>query len=275
MDIYAIAQNAVRQILERTELQPKIGVVLGSGLGDFVNQLEQRSAVPFSDIPDFPRATVTGHSGEFVVGTVDGIPVVALNGRVHFYEGYSLQQVTLPTRVMAALGIKTLILTNAAGGVNTDFRPGTLMLLEDHISASGINPLIGSNLDQFGPRFPDMSQVYDQVLREKLLAKFGKSDSDLRTGVYMMCVGPSYETPAEIRFFRMAGADAVGMSTVPEAIVAKHSGMRVVGISCITNMAAGILKQPLNHSEVVETANKTRVRFLNVLTEAIHLADGE
>ena len=273
MNISEIVKSAVNIIQQHTELRPTVGVVLGSGLGEFANQLDNRVSIPFSEIPDFPHATVTGHSGEFVVGIHEGTPVIALNGRIHFYEGYTLQQVTLPTRVMAAFGVKTLILTNAAGGINTSFRPGTLMLLEDHINISGFNPLIGPNMDEFGPRFPDMSEVYDSSLREKLLTQYGDSDPDLRTGVYIMYSGPSYETPTEIRFFRMAGADAVGMSTVPEAIVARHSGMRVVGISCITNMAAGILKQKLNHAEVVDVAAKTRTRFLKLLSGAIKLAN--
>ncbi len=273
MDIYQIVKNAAACIFERTTLRPMIGVVLGSGLGEFAQQMEERVIVPFSDLPGLPPATVDGHSGEFVIGTHNGISVVALNGRIHAYEGYTLQQVTIPTRVMAEMGVKTLILTNAAGGINLDFRPGTLMLLEDHLNITGHNPLTGPNMNEFGPRFPDMSEVYDKALREKLLEKCGGSDPDLRSGVYMMYPGPSYETPAEIRFFRMAGADAIGMSTVPEAIAARHSGMQVVGISCITNMAAGILKQKLSHNEVVETAAKSRARFLELLSEAISLAN--
>lgn len=273
--IERIQRDAAEYIQSRTGIHPRIGVVLGSGLGDFCDKLEHVTSVSFRDLPGFPQTTVEGHCGEFLLGTCCGIPVVALRGRLHYYEGYSQQQITIPTRVMALLGVKTLILTNAAGGVNTGFHPGTLMILRDHINYSGFNPLIGRNQDEFGPRFPDMSDVYDPELCGKITARALEQKLDVVSGTYMMYSGPSYETPAEIRFFRMAGADAVGMSTVPEAIVARHCGMKVFGVSCITNMAAGVLPRKLSHAEVVETAERVKPHFLALLDIAIHCAAEE
>lgn len=273
----SLIETRIEQVLEgirrHTQAEPTIGLILGSGLGDFAQQLENRIEIPFSALPGMPVATVSGHAGAFVIGTYAGKQIVALNGRVHYYEGYSQQEITIPVRVMRRLGVKTLILTNAAGGINLTFEPGTLMLISDHINFSGSNPLIGQNLDSFGPRFPDMSEIYTAGLREQLKAAAEKEQIPLREGVYVMYSGPNYETPAEIRAFRTLGGDAVGMSTVPEAIVASHCGMQVLGMSCITNMAAGVLKVKLNHAEVVETANRVKARFTRVLQMAISMID--
>ena len=241
--------------------RPTVALVLGSGLGDYADTLENAVKIPYSDIPNFPQPTVEGHAGAFVFGKKQGKDVVVLQGRVHYYEGLSMAEITLPVRVLAAMGVKTLVLTNAAGGVNLNYKPGTLMLISDHINFSGANPLIGKNLEKFGPRFPDVSDLYTASLREKIIDKAAENQIPLEQGVYLMCSGPNYETPAEIRAFRTLGADAVGMSTVPEALVAGHSGMEVVGVSCITNMAAGVLPVKLDHKEVVETAAKVHDLF--------------
>ena len=245
---------AASYILSHTAQRPTVGLVLGSGLGDFADTLENPQRISYADIPDFPQPTVEGHSGAFVFGKKQGKSVVVLQGRIHYYEGLPQQEITLPIRVLAAIGVKTLVLTNAAGGVNLNYKPGTLMLISDHINFSGMNPLIGPNLDKFGPRFPDMSDLYTASLRAAIKEKASDAGIPLEEGVYLMYSGPNYETPAEIRAFRILGADAVGMSTVPEALVAGHSGLDVVGISCITNMAAGILPVKLSHTEVMETA---------------------
>jgi len=247
------------------DLKPEVGMILGSGLGEYADCLEEAIKIPYGDIPGFLRSTVEGHEGQFVVGKRGGLTVLAMQGRFHYYEGYSQQEITMPVRVMRKLGIETLVVTNAAGGVNTAFAEGALMLIADHINYSGQNPLIGANLDEFGPRFPDMSNVYTPVLRKRLLERTESEGIDLAQGVYAMFSGPCYETPAEVRFARAMGADAVGMSTVPETMVAAHAGMQVLGISCITNMAAGILDAPLHHGEVVETANRVRKTFTRVL----------
>ena len=256
------AADFIRQKLTST---PTIGLILGSGLGDFADTLENRIVIPFADVPDFPQPTVEGHAGAFVIGDCQGKTVIALQGRIHYYEGHPQSVITIPVRVMALLGVKQLILTNACGGVNLNYMPGDLMLISDHINYSGANPLIGPNLGEFGPRFPDMSDIYTKALRAKILTTAESNGIALRQGVYAMYSGPSYETPAEIRMFRTLGADAVGMSTVPEAIVAAHCGMEVVGISCITNMAAGVLPQKLNHQEVVETAAIVHDKFHRLL----------
>ncbi len=257
---------AANFIAERTSIRPQVGLILGSGLGDYADTLENRTVIPFSAIPDFPQATVEGHAGAFVFGTRAGQSVVALQGRLHYYEGHSMQDLTLPVRIMALLGVKTLILTNAAGGVNYNFVPGDLMLMTDHINYSGANPLIGANMPEFGPRFPDVSDLYSRDLRRKILNNAAAQGIALQQGVYMMFSGPNYETPAEVRMARIVGADAVGMSTVPEALVAAQCGIKVVGISCITNMAAGILNQPLNHQEVMEIAAQVHDKFHNLVT---------
>ena len=261
MELQKVIDTAAEYLLQRIPQKPEIGMVLGSGLGDFADTLENPVRIPYSEIPDFPQPTVEGHSGAFVFGTKQGKYVVALQGRLHYYEGFTQRQLTLPIRVLAAVGVKTLLLTNAAGGVNLGFKPGDLMLISDHINYSGSNPLIGPNLEKFGPRFPDMSDVYTASLRAIIKEKAAEAGIALQEGVYAMYSGPSYETPAEIRMFRTLGADAVGMSTAPEAIVAGHSGLQVVGISCITNMAAGVLPVKLNHAEVVETAARVHDLF--------------
>ncbi len=265
MELSACIEQAVSYIRSMTDFQPEIGMILGSGLGDYAGQIENPVCIPYSGIPEFPVSTVAGHAGQFVLGERLGKKVIVMQGRFHYYEGYSQRQLTMPVRIMKRLGVDRLVITNAAGGVNLSFHAGTLMMISDHINYSGGNPLIGSNLDEFGPRFPDMSKVYDQPLRQKLREEAKKVGIRLDEGVYMMFSGPNYETPAEVRMARVLGADAVGMSTVPEAITAGHCGMRVLGISCITNMAAGVLDAPLRHDEVVETANRVRADFVRVL----------
>ena len=246
-----------------------IGVILGSGLGDYAEALEDAVKLPYSEIPGFPRSTVAGHAGMWSCGTLHGKRVVMMQGRFHYYEGYGMKDVTLPVRVMQKIGVKTLIVTNAAGGVNLGYHPGELMVIGDMFSMTAQNPLIGPNLDAFGPRFPDMSCAFDKELRALAHECANEQGFALREGVYAQMTGPTYETPAEIRMLRTLGADAVGMSTVPEVIVARHGGMRVLGISCITNMAAGILDQPLNHAEVTETANRVKGQFRNLLDRII------
>lgn len=265
MTITEKIQTAADYLLSRISLRPTVGLILGSGLGDYADTLENSISIPYAQIPSFPLPTVPGHSGAMVFGYKCGRPVVVLQGRIHYYEGLPMQEITLPVRVLAAMGVKTLILTNAAGGVNTSFHPGDLMLLSDHINYSGMNPLIGPNLDAFGPRFPDMSDLYTADLRKVIRETAASAAITLREGVYAMYSGPNYETPAEIRMFRVLGADAVGMSTVPEALVAGHCGMQVVGISCITNMAAGVLPQKLDHSEVMESAARVHDTFQNLI----------
>ena len=246
-----------------------IGVILGSGLGDYAEALEDAVKLPYSEIPGFPRSTVAGPAGMWCCGTLYGKRVVMMQGRFHYYEGYGMKDVTLPVRVMQKIGVKTLIVTNAAGGVNLGYHPGELMVIGDIFSMTAQNPLIGPNLDAFGPRFPDMSCAFDKELRALAHECANEQGFALREGVYAQMTGPTYETPAEIRMLRTLGADAVGMSTVPEVIVARHGGMRVLGISCITNMAAGILDQPLNHAEVTETANRVKGQFRNLLDRII------
>ncbi len=248
---------------------PNIAVVLGSGLGEFASDLGGGVSLDFTRIPNWPAPTVVGHEGRLVIGEAGGHRVAALAGRAHFYEGHPLRTVTFSTRVLGVLGVKTLILTNAAGGVNTSFEPGALMVVDDHINLLGSNPLIGENDERFGARFPDMSEVYSRRLRHVADESATALGFSLSHGVYAACHGPSYETPAEVRYLRMIGADAVGMSTVPEAIVARHMGIEVLGISCITNLAAGILPQPLNHEEVLETARRVRGRFVSLLNATI------
>lgn len=265
MELSACIEQAVAYIRRVTDFQPEIGMILGSGLGDYAAQIEHPICIPYCEIPEFPVSTVAGHAGQFVLGEHLGKKVIVMQGRFHYYEGYSQRQLTMPVRIMKRLGVDRLVVTNAAGGVNLEFHSGTLMMISDHINYSGSNPLIGSNLDEFGPRFPDMSNVYDLPLRQKLREEAEKAGIKLDEGVYMMFSGPNYETPAEVRMARVLGADAVGMSTVPEAITANHCGMKVLGISCITNMAAGVLNVPLCHDEVVETANRVRADFVRVL----------
>lgn len=265
--------EACDYIRERTKLRPVLGLVLGSGLGDFCDAFEDALTLSFKQIPGFPVPSVEGHQGTLILGMYHGIPLIAMRGRVHYYEGLSQTEITIPIRVMKLLGVKTVILTNACGAINTDFHPGDLMLIRDHINYSGSDPLIGVNLDEFGPRFPDMSDVYTKMLREKVKQKAQQLGIELKEGVYAMYSGPNFETPAEIRMFRLMGADAVGMSTVPEAIVARHAGMQVIGISCLTNMAAGILDQPLSHEEVIRTASMVKDSFTRLVDGIIQEAD--
>ena len=262
MEFIGKIRESASYILEKTKYKPTIGLILGSGLGSIGDKLEGSEKYRYEDIPHFPVSTVEGHAGQLVIGKLEGKTVVAMQGRFHYYEGYSMLQVTFAVRIMKMLGVEKLLVTNAAGGINTEFSPGDLMLITDHINFSGINPLIGENLNEFGVRFPDMSQAYDQgllTLSENIALQ---KNIGVKKGVYVCVTGPSYETPAEIRMFRMMGADAVGMSTIPEVIVANHSGMRVIGISCITNMAAGILDQPLNHEEVMQTSSIAKEKFI-------------
>ena len=265
MELESKIRSAAAYIQSRVSIRPAIGMVLGSGLGDFADTLEDAVSIPFSQIPNFPTPTVSGHTGALVFGRKQGQDVVVLQGRIHYYEGLSQQELTLPIRVLAALGIKALVLTNACGGVNLSFTPGDLMLISDHINLSGGNPLIGPNLDSFGPRFPDCSDIYTASLRAAIKEKATAAGIALQEGVYGMYSGPNYETPAEIRMYRILGSDVVGMSTVPEALVAAHCGIQVVGISCITNMAAGVLPQKLNHAEVIEVAARVHDKFQRLL----------
>lgn len=262
-------EDTVSYIKERASELPTIGLILGSGLGVLADEIKDRTVIPYGDIPHFPKSTVEGHVGQLVIGKLGNKTVVAMQGRFHFYEGYSLKEVTYPVRVMKNLGVEKLIVTNAAGGVNTTYTPGDLMLINDHINLMGTNPLIGSNAHEYGPRFPDMSEAYNKDLR-KLAKEVAQSQGfTFKEGVYVGLTGPSYETPAEIRYLRAIGVDAVGMSTVPEVIVANHSGIKVLGISCITNMAAGILEVKLSHDEVMETAEKIKERFLSLVREIV------
>jgi purine-nucleoside phosphorylase len=263
--MYDRVEAAAAAVRDRCGALPETAIVLGSGLGDFAETLLDAIATPYGELPHWPASRVAGHAGRLVVGTVAGTRVAALSGRVHFYEGHDLGAVVFATRVMGRLGVRRIILTNAAGGINTGFAQGGLMVIDDHINMLGSNPLVGANDDRFGPRFPDMSEVYSRRLRGIADAAARARQVPVTHGVYVAVHGPSYETPAEIRFFRTIGADAVGMSTVPEAIAARHMGVEVLGISCITNMAAGVLPQPLNHDEVMETARRVRGSFISLL----------
>ena len=266
---YDQVQGAAQFIRAKATAVPQVAVVLGSGLGGFASTVERATSIPYGDIPHWPAARIVGHDGRLVVGEVAGHSVAALAGRAHFYEGYDLRTVTFPTRVLGVLGATVLIVTNAAGGINTSFAPGDLMAIDDHINLLGGNPLIGPNDDRFGVRFPDLTNVYSPRLRRIADEAATAEGLTLRHGIYAACHGPSYETPAEVRYLRTIGADAVGMSTVPEAIVARHMGIEVLGVSCITNLAAGVLPQPLNHEEVLETAKQARGTFLSLLNAVI------
>ncbi|SEM87095.1 purine-nucleoside phosphorylase [Mesobacillus persicus] len=263
-------QNAAEFLKNKFGQQPKIGLILGSGLGILADEIEDAVKIPYSEIPDFPVSTVEGHAGQLVVGTLSGVTVAAMQGRFHFYEGYSMDKVTFPVRVMKELGIDHLIVTNAAGGVNESFSPGDLMLISDHINNMGTNPLVGPNDSELGPRFPDLSEAYSKELRKMARGTAERLDIKVQEGVYVGNSGPVYETPAEVRMLRTLGGDAVGMSTVPEVIVARHSGMKVLGISCISNMAAGILDQPLSHDEVIETTEKVKATFLLYVKDLVN-----
>ena len=253
--------DAVAFVRSRTRIQPQAGVVLGSGLGNVVDAIDVETEIPYAEIPGGKAATVWGHQGKMILGRVGKLPVVLLGGRMHYYEGYDMQEVMLLSRVIGRLGIKKLIVTNAAGGVNTSFKPGDLMLISDHINFSGVNPLRGPNLEELGVRFPDLSDAYPESLRDLARDVARGLKQQLREGVYLFLSGPTYETPAEIRAFRTLGADAVGMSTVPEVVAMAHMNIPVLGISCITNMAAGVLKQKLTHQEVMDTTARVQNEF--------------
>lgn len=266
---YKKSEEAARFIESRTTLRPRIGLVLGSGLGAFADDFTDAVRIPFADIPHFPTSTAVGHAGKLVIGKVGDVPVAAMQGRVHFYEGYSMTDVIFPIRVFNALGIKAAILTNAAGGINLEYKQGCLMVLKDHINLQGTNPLIGHNDEKFGPRFFDMTFAYEPKYREWALAAGKGLTVRVHEGVYLAVSGPSYETPAEIRAFRTMGADVVGMSTVPEVITARHMNIKILAISCITNLAAGVSPVPLNHEEVLETGRNVRNDFVKLLSQVI------
>lgn len=262
---FSRAETAAKFIRSKTKLCPQIAVVLGSGLGAFADELESATRIPYARVPNFPRSTAVGHAGQLVIGKSAGLAIAAMQGRVHLYEGYSPAQVAFPMRVLSRLGIRTVILTNAAGGINTNFKQGALVVLRDHINLMGANPLTGPNDDRFGPRFPDMTDAYCKSYRYAALEEARRLGVEVHEGVYAAVPGPSYETSAEIRYLRAIGADLVGMSTVPEVIAARHMSLRVLGISCVTNMAAGILDQPLNHNEVLETGKRVSKQFIALL----------
>jgi purine-nucleoside phosphorylase len=263
------AEKAAKYILSKTKLRPKIALVLGSGLGAFAGEFDAATKIPYAKIPNFPRSTAIGHAGQLVLGEVDSIPVAGMQGRVHLYEGYSAKQVAFPVRVFQRMGVKAIIVTNAAGGINLNYSEGALVVLRDHINLQGTNPLIGLNDDRFGSRFPDMTRAYDPEFR-RFVAEAGKKlQLSLHEGVYLALAGPNYETPAEIHSFRTLGADLVGMSTVPEVLAARHAGIRVLGISCVTNMAAGITGKTLTAEEVFETGARVKHQFIALLRAII------
>ena len=264
-DIFNAAESAAQFILGRTSLRPCIGLVLGSGLGGFADSLADTTRIPYADIPAFPRSTAIGHAGQMVIGKAGAVPVAVMQGRVHLYEGYSAQEVGFPMRVFGRMGIRAAILTNAAGGVNLNYQQGALVLIRDHINLQGTNPLVGPNDDRFGVRFPDMTHAYAKDYRAVAQEQAAKVGMTLHEGVYAALLGPSYETPAEINYLRIIGADLVGMSTAFEVIAARHMGIKVLAISCVTNMAAGILDQPLSHQEVMETGERVKSSFEGLL----------
>ena len=263
------ADRAANFILRKTQLRPRIALVLGSGLGDFADTFTSAVKIPYAKIPNYPQSTAIGHAGRLVIGNVGDIPVAGMQGRVHLYEGYSAREVTFPIRVFARMGIKAVILTNAAGGINRNYSQGCLVTIRDHVNLQGVNPLIGPNDERFGLRFPDMTQAYDREFQRFVTEEAKKLGQNIHNGVYLAVQGPSYETPAEIYSFRAIGADLVGMSTVPEVIAARHSGIRVLGISCVTNMAAGTTDAPLNQEEVLEIAARIKPQFISLLRAVI------
>jgi purine-nucleoside phosphorylase len=264
-DVFTRAESAASFLLSQTKLRPQIGLVLGSGLGAFGDDLTDAVRIPYAQIPSFPRSTAVGHAGQLVIGKSGDVPVAVLQGRAHLYEGYSPEEVAFPTRVLGLMGVRAVILTNAAGSINLDYGPGALVVIRDHINLQGRNPLVGANDDRLGPRFPDMTYTYTKRYREIALEEAKNLAIPPREGVYAGMLGPSFETPAEIRFLRTIGADLVGMSTIPEAIAARHMGMSLLAISCVTNMAAGILDQPLSHEEVLETTARVMEQLVALL----------
>jgi purine-nucleoside phosphorylase len=260
-DLYDVAEAAAQLILKQTSARPRIGLVLGSGLGGFADSLTDATRIPYNKIPVFPLSTAIGHAGQMVIGKSGAVPVAAMQGRAHLYEGYSAQQVAFPMRVFGRMGIRAVILTNAAGGINLNYQQGALVLIRDHINLQGTNPLVGPNSDRFGVRFPDMTQAYERSYRALAREEASKLGMTLHEGVYAALLGPSYETPAEINYLRTIGADLVGMSTAFEVIAARHMGIKVLAISCVTNMAAGIIDQPLSHQEVMETGERVKASF--------------
>lgn len=267
--VYEKLKNCYESVRAKTAFEPKVALVLGSGLGKFAEEIDVADTISYGDIEGFPMSTVPGHEGKFVFGYVDGVPVVCMQGRVHYYEGYPITDVVLPVRLMAMLGAKFLFLTNASGGINRDFKAGDFMLITDHISSFAPNPLIGANIDEIGTRFPDMSSVYNPILQDIILQVADDFDIDIQKGVYAQLTGPSFESPAEIRMLGKLGVDAVGMSTVVEAIAANHMGMKICAISCVCNLAAGISENPLTHDEVQEAAAKAAPLFKQIVRETI------
>ena len=267
--MYKKLEKCLKSIRKKTDFKPEKAVILGSGLGDYAEKIQIEKIVKYTDIEDFPVSTVQGHKGQFVFGYVKDVPVVLMQGRVHYYEGYSMQDVVLPTRLMGMMGAKKILLTNAAGGVNPSFRPGDFMLITDHITTGVPSPLIGPNMDELGTRFPDMSEVYSRRLQDVIRKCAKECDIKLQEGVYVQFTGPNYETPAEVRLAQRWGGDAVGMSTACEAMAARHMGMEICGISCITNMAAGISQKELNHKEVQETADRVAKSFKELVTKVV------
>ena len=265
MDDFTRAESAAQFLLSQTPLRPTIGVVLGSGLGGFADELSEATRIPYANIPSFPRSTAVGHAGQMVIGKVGDVAVAAMQGRAHLYEGYSPNEVAFPTRVLGRMGIRALILTNAAGGINPEYKQGALVVITDHINLQGHNPLVGPNDDRFGPRFPDMTQAYWKPYREITLRAASRLGKTLYQGVYAGLLGPSYETPAEIRYLRTIGADLVGMSTITEVIAAHHTGLKVLAISCVTNMAAGMSDEVLNHEDVLATGERVKGDFVALL----------
>ena len=262
---FARAESAAQFVHSQTQLRPTIGLVLGSGLGGFADEFSDATRIPYANIPSFPRSTAIGHAGQLVIGKVGDVAVAAMQGRVHLYEGYSPREVTFPTRVFGRMGIRALILTNAAGGINLEYKQGALVVITDHINLQGHNPLVGPNDDRLGPRFPDMTQAYSKPYREIALRAAQRSGKPVYQGVYAGLLGPSYETPAEIRYLRTIGADLVGMSTIPEVIVARHMGVNLLAISCVTNMAAGISDEVLSHEDVLKTGERVKGDFVALL----------
>lgn len=267
--IYQKLQTCLESVRAKTDFKPRVALILGSGLGDYADGIQIEQTVDYTEIEGFPTSTVAGHKGRFVFGYVGDVPVVIMQGRVHYYEGYPMSDVVLPTRLMGMMGAETLILTNAAGGVNFDYKPGDFMLITDHITTGVPSPLIGANIEELGPRFPDMSEVYSLRLRNLIRQEAKKLDIGLKEGVYVQLTGPAYETPAEIRMCRSWGGDAVGMSTACEAMAARHMGMEVCGISCITNLAAGMSDRQLDHKEVQETADRVAKQFKELITAVV------